>query len=74
LGYLRVKPPEGKAAITSQIIAATIEVGLIKPDETVGGSRKYARYVPFWAPAHLRETPRWGMKIEKQAKYQRVLI
>jgi predicted HTH transcriptional regulator len=41
--------PETKAAITSQIISATIDAELIKPDEAVGGSRKYARYVPFWA-------------------------
>ena len=41
--------PEGKSAIASQIISATIEVGLIKLDEKVGGSRKYARYLPFWA-------------------------
>jgi ATP-dependent DNA helicase RecG len=41
--------PEAKATVTSQIIAATIEAGLIKSDETVGGSRKHARYVPFWA-------------------------
>jgi ATP-dependent DNA helicase RecG len=41
--------PESKSAIASQIIAATIEVGLIKPDEKVGGSRKFARYLPFWA-------------------------
>lgn len=41
--------PESKSAITSQIIAAAIEAGAIKPDETVGSSRKYARYVPFWA-------------------------
>jgi predicted HTH transcriptional regulator len=40
---------EGKAAVTSQVIAATIDAGLIKPDEAVGGSRKYARYLPFWA-------------------------
>jgi len=40
---------EDKAAIASQVIAATIEAGLIKPDESVGGSRKYARYLPFWA-------------------------
>jgi ATP-dependent DNA helicase RecG len=33
----------------SQVIAATIEVGLIKLDEKVGSSRKYARYLPFWA-------------------------
>jgi ATP-dependent DNA helicase RecG len=41
--------PESRAAITSQIISATIEAGMIKPDETVGASRKYARYLPFWA-------------------------
>ena len=41
--------PEGKAAVTSQIIAATIEDGLVKPDEAVGGSRKFARYLPVWA-------------------------
>ena len=40
---------ESKAAIVSQIIAATTEAGLIKLDEAVGGSRKYARYLPFWA-------------------------
>ncbi len=40
---------ESKAAVTSQIIAATIESGLIKSDEAMGGSRKYARYLPFWA-------------------------
>jgi predicted HTH transcriptional regulator len=41
--------PESKAAIASQVIAATIESGLIKPDEQVGASRKFARYLPFWA-------------------------
>ena len=41
--------PEGKSAIASQVIAATIEVGMIKPDERVGASRKFARYLPFWA-------------------------
>lgn len=41
--------PESKSAIISQIIAATIEAGKIKLDEKVGGSRKYARYLPFWA-------------------------
>lgn len=38
-----------KAAIASQVIAAAIEAGLVKPDEAVGASRKYARYLPFWA-------------------------
>ena len=41
--------PESKSAIASQVIAATIEAGLIKPDERVGTSRKFARYLPFWA-------------------------
>lgn len=41
--------PEAKSTIASQVIAATIEAGLIKLDEKVGASRKYARYLPFWA-------------------------
>jgi ATP-dependent DNA helicase RecG len=41
--------PENKSAIVSQIIASSIEVGLIKPDEKVGASKKFARYLPFWA-------------------------
>jgi predicted HTH transcriptional regulator len=45
----RFRLAEGKAAIASQIIAATIEAGMIKPDESVGASRKFARYLPFWA-------------------------
>ncbi len=45
----RFNLPQSKRAIASQVIAATIEAGLIKPDERVGGSRKYARYLPFWA-------------------------
>lgn len=45
----RFKLPDGRASVTSQIIAAAIEAGLVKADETVGGSRKYARYLPYWA-------------------------
>ncbi len=37
-----------KRASVSQVISQTIESGLIKLDEKVGRSRKYARYVPFW--------------------------
>jgi ATP-dependent DNA helicase RecG len=40
---------ESKSAIASQAIAATVEAKLIKLDEKVGSSKKYARYVPFWA-------------------------
>ena len=35
--------------IVSQVIAASMEAGLIKLDEKVGTSRKFARYLPFWA-------------------------
>lgn len=45
----RFRLGEDKAAVTSQVISATIEAGLIKPDESVGSSRKFARYLPFWA-------------------------
>jgi hypothetical protein len=41
--------PESKSAVVSQVISAAIETGFIKPDEKVGASRKYARYLPFWA-------------------------
>jgi predicted HTH transcriptional regulator len=41
--------PENKSVTVSQVIAATTEAGLIKADEKVGGSRKFARYLPFWA-------------------------
>jgi predicted HTH transcriptional regulator len=41
--------PESKSAIASQAIAATVEARMIKLDEKVGSSKKYARYVPFWA-------------------------
>jgi predicted HTH transcriptional regulator len=45
----RFRLPESKSAVVSQVIAATIDEGLVKSDEKVGSSRKYARYVPFWA-------------------------
>ncbi len=41
--------PESKSAIVSQVIAATMEAKLVKPDKATGRSRKYARYDPFWA-------------------------
>lgn len=45
----RFHQPESKTTIISQIIAAAIEAKVVKPDEKVGGSRKYARYLPIWA-------------------------
>lgn len=38
-----------KTSVVSQVIAAAISEGLVKSDEGAGASRKYARYVPFWA-------------------------
>lgn len=40
---------ESKSASVSQVIAATIEANMIKPDAKVGSSKKFARYLPFWA-------------------------
>lgn len=45
----RLKLPESKSVIVSQIINAALEEGLIKPDDKAGNSRKFARYLPFWA-------------------------
>lgn len=45
----RFELPGGKSATTSQVIAATIEAGLIKADQQAGGSKKRARYLPAWA-------------------------
>ena len=45
----RFNLPESKSAIISQIISAAIEAGVVKADETVGASRKFARYIPIWA-------------------------
>jgi predicted HTH transcriptional regulator len=41
--------PESKVASVSQVISAAIEARLIKADERMGSSRKFARYLPFWA-------------------------
>ena len=41
--------PDSKATIATQVITATIEADLVKPDQSVGSSRKFARYQPFWA-------------------------
>lgn len=45
----RFKLPESKAATASQVIGATKEAKLIKPDEADSTSTRYARYLPFWA-------------------------
>lgn len=40
---------EDKTALTSQLIGATKEAGLVKPDDSESSSTRYARYLPFWA-------------------------
>ena len=45
----RFKLPESKSATVSQIIAAAVDDSRIKPDDSAMTSKRYARYVPFWA-------------------------
>ncbi|MCA9252254.1 MAG: putative DNA binding domain-containing protein [Phycisphaerales bacterium] len=45
----RFKLPAAKSATVSQIIAATLEAGLIKADKSVGDSQRLRRYLPYWA-------------------------
>lgn len=40
---------EGKMATVSQIIGDTQDAKLIRLDDAQTASRRYARYVPFWA-------------------------
>jgi len=40
---------ESKIATITQVINATIEAGMIKADVSAGDSRRYARYLPYWA-------------------------
>ena len=40
---------DGSSNLASQIIASTIEQGLVKPDPNATGSKKFARYLPGWA-------------------------
>jgi ATP-dependent DNA helicase RecG len=45
----RFRLSEAKAAAVSQVIGHTQESGLIMLDGHEGGSKRYARYIPFWA-------------------------
>lgn len=45
----RFKLPESKVATASQIIAATVDAGKIKPADPTQTSTRYRSYVPFWA-------------------------
>ncbi len=46
---LRFGLGEDKTVVTSQVIGAAKEAGLIKADESETTSTRYARYLPFWA-------------------------
>jgi predicted HTH transcriptional regulator len=45
----RFRVPENRMASVSQVISASIDADLIKADDKAGTSRRYARYLPFWA-------------------------
>src|ERR1051325_1046197 len=45
----RFKLPEYKAETVSRIIRDAIEQGKVKPDDPMNTSKRYARYVPYWA-------------------------
>ncbi len=45
----RFKLSEGKAETVSRIIRDAVDAGRIKPEDPTSGSKRYARYVPFWA-------------------------
>ena len=44
-----------------QIIAATIEAGLINTDKKVSGSRKFVRYLLFWVWVSFKGKPFDGL-------------
>jgi ATP-dependent DNA helicase RecG len=46
---LRFGLGEDKTVLTSQVIGAAKEAGMIKADESETTSTRYARYLPFWA-------------------------
>ncbi|MBE0417103.1 MAG: putative DNA binding domain-containing protein [Coriobacteriia bacterium] len=41
--------PLNKQVVTSQVISIAVDEGWVCPDARVGGSKKYARYLPCWA-------------------------
>lgn len=45
----KLEDTRAKSASVSQIIAATVAEGLIKLDDPENTSKRYAKYVPFWA-------------------------
>lgn len=44
----RFKLSEEKAETASRIIRDSVDAGLVKPENPDSGSKRYARYLPFW--------------------------
>jgi len=45
----RFKLPESRSDAASRIIRDTVDADLIKTENPESPSKKYARYVPYWA-------------------------
>jgi predicted HTH transcriptional regulator len=45
----RFKIAKGNASIVSRIINATVEAGLIRPEDSDNKSKKHTKYIPYWA-------------------------
>jgi ATP-dependent DNA helicase RecG len=45
----RFKLPESKAETISRVIRDAVDAGRLKPEDPDSRSKRYARYVPFWA-------------------------
>ena len=41
--------PDDRAETASRVLRDTVDSGLIKAQDSSGGSKRFARYVPFWA-------------------------
>lgn len=44
----KLEDTRAKSAPVSQVIAASVAQGLVKPDDPENASKRYAKYVPFW--------------------------
>lgn len=45
----RFRLPSSKAETISRVIRDAVDAGQVKPDDPTSGSKKFAKYVPFWA-------------------------
>jgi ATP-dependent DNA helicase RecG len=45
----RFKLPEAKSETISRVIRDAVDAGRVKPEDATSKSKKFARYVPFWA-------------------------